>query len=251
MVFFTDLDNTLVYSHRHVPPVEVILAETLDGREQGYMTKRSHEFLKSGMVRTVPVTLRTPVQYARLEGIMESIGCRHALLCGGGILVSRGVEDPAWTAETRLMAAGYLQALLEAERYLCALCPPEKVHSVEGIMVYAAAADPETAAAGVSRAVEGSQLTVFADGRKVYCLPPCVNKGEGIRRLYARIGADFSVAAGDGVPDVPMLEEADVAVMPESIAGLVRNPERRVMSGDGCFADFICRVLEDGAKNGY
>ena len=48
-----------------------------------------------------------------------------------------------------------------------------------------------------------------------------------------------------------MLEAADLAVMPESLAGLVRNPRKRVMTGDGCFADFICAVLREAAENGY
>ncbi len=251
MVFFTDLDNTLVYSHRRVPPGEVILAEELDGRAQGYMTKKSCDFLKNSTVETVPVTLRTPAQYSRLAGVMEAIGCRQALLCGGGILMSRGEEDAAWIEETRRAAKGHLGALLEAEKYLRSLCPREKVHCVDGIMVYAAAEDPSAVAAGVSGAVEGSHLTVYTDSRKIYCLPPEVNKGEGIRRLAARMGIRFSVAAGDSLPDVSMLEAADMAVMPEELAGIVLNPNRRVMYGDGCFADFICGVLEDMAGYGY
>ena len=218
---------------------------------QGYMTKKSHDFLKSAAMRIVPVTLRTPAQYLRLSETMESIGCRQALLCGGGILFRDGEEDTAWSEDTRAASAAHLHALREAERYFRSFCPPEKVHVVEGIMVYAAAEDPETATAGVSRAVGGSCLTVYTDSRKVYCLPPGVNKGEGIRRFAARAGICFSVAAGDSLPDVAMLEVADLAVMPESLAGHVRNPRRRVMSGDGCFADFICGVLKDASQIGY
>ena len=223
MVFFTDLENTLVYSHRRVPPGKVIPAEILDGRVQGYMTKTSYDFLKSGAVRIVPVTLRTPAQYSRLAGVMETFGCRQALLCGGGILLCGGEEDSSWTDETRQAARGYLYALREAERYLRFLCPPEKVHCTEGIMVYAAAEDPAAAAAGVSRAVGGSPVTVYTDSRKVYCLPPMVNKGEGLRRLAARMRIDFSCAAGDSLPDVPMLEAADLALMPENLAEIVCN----------------------------
>ncbi len=251
MVFFTDLDNTLVYSHRRMPPGEVILAETIDGRAQGYMTKKSHDFLTSRAVRTVPVTLRTPAQYLRLSEVIESFGCRLALLCGGGVLFLDGREDKAWTDETREAAKGHFHALREAENFFCSFCPKDKVHSVEGIMVYAAAEDVQTLEGGVSRAVEGSHLTVFADGRKVYCLPPMVSKGEGIRRLAARTGSCFSVAAGDGFPDVSMLEAADLAVMPEKLAGFVRNPQRKVMSGNGCFADFVCGVLRDMLQMGY
>ena len=251
MVFFTDLDNTLVYSHRHIPHEEVILAEILDGRPQGYMTKKSYDFLKRGTIQTVPVTLRTPAQYLRLAGIMEDIGCRQALLCGGGILFCRGKEDASWTEETRQAAEEHLYALREAERYLRAVCPTEKVHCVEGIMVYAAVEAPETTAAGVSHAVEGSRLSVYTDSRKVYCLPPGVNKGEGLRRFASRMGTFVSAAAGDSLPDVPMLEAADLALMPESLACHVHNSKRHVMSGDGCFADFICGVLREAVQNGY
>ena len=44
--FFSDLDNTLVYSHRVSLPGERIAVEYLNDHIQSYMTKKTYDFLQ-------------------------------------------------------------------------------------------------------------------------------------------------------------------------------------------------------------
>ena len=58
--FFSDLDNTLVYSHRVSLPGERIAVEYLNDHIQSYMTKKTYDFFsKSIGVFLIPTTTRT------------------------------------------------------------------------------------------------------------------------------------------------------------------------------------------------
>ena len=63
-VFFTDLDNTMIYSHHREIGKPKIVVEHLDGREQSFMTEFAYDFLLSAdWLDIVPVTTRTKQQY--------------------------------------------------------------------------------------------------------------------------------------------------------------------------------------------
>ena len=58
--FFSDLDRTLIFSHRIALPREKLVVELLNGREQSYMTCRTLAYLQNAAwLRLVPVTMRS------------------------------------------------------------------------------------------------------------------------------------------------------------------------------------------------
>ncbi len=245
--FFSDLDNTLIYSHRHALPGARLAAEWLDGREQSYMTKKSFDFLAENVghgLELIPVTTRTEAQYERLGDTLGRLGVRSALVCNGGVLLEDGQVREDWLWDTFALAERELRELPAAVEWLRERVPDRELHTARELMVYVRAEDPPAAAAELKYAVGGLPLNVYFDSRKVYCLPASVNKGAALKRWmeYKRISR--AAAAGDSVPDIPMLEEADLAFMPEALAGLVRNPRKRAAGGNGCFADFICEELK-------
>ena len=64
--WFSDLDNTLIYSHRTTFTSEKIIAEWLNGKEQSYITKETYSFMKNMECNFVPVTTRSIEQYKRI-----------------------------------------------------------------------------------------------------------------------------------------------------------------------------------------
>ena len=44
--FFTDLDNTIIYSYRREIGQDKVLVEEMEGRELSYMTRTSHQKLE-------------------------------------------------------------------------------------------------------------------------------------------------------------------------------------------------------------
>lgn len=245
-ILFCDLDNTLIYSHRKKPKGDLVLAETLNGREQSYMTRFALTYLSSqSRYSIVPVTTRSESQYRRLEGILTAIGCRACLLCNGALLAVNGELDRTWREESFAIAGAALKALSEAEHWLKRNCGEEKTHSAQGMFVYAKTADPQIAAAGLEKNIDGALLDVRFDGRKVYCLPKVFNKGRAVKRFIERYPADRTIGAGDSDFDIPMLEEVSVALTPETIYPLLSNRGKIALDTSKMpLSDAICTALQ-------
>ncbi len=136
--FFSDLDNTFVYSHRVSLPGQRVAVEYLNNCVQSYMTQKSFNFLTTqDKIRLIPVTTRTCEQYARLSETFMGFGCQYALVCNGGILLHNNKVDPRWIAETRLIAEDGVSWLLEAEKFIRLELSVQNIHEAEGIMIYA------------------------------------------------------------------------------------------------------------------
>lgn len=242
--FFSDLDNTLVYSHRVSLPGEHVVVEHLNNRIQSYMTKKTYDFLtESDGILLIPTTTRTCEQYARLSETFAKFGCRYALVCNGGILLDNNEVDLEWIAETKAIAGDELSSLYEAEKMLLRIFPNQCIHSVSDIMVYAKTDNPASDAGRLSTALNTAGLNIYYDSRKVYCIPSSINKGNAIKRFSDRMRITWSVAAGDSAPDIPMLEATDAAILPYELSNVVENRQKYVADNSQCFSDYICDVL--------
>ena len=80
-----------------------------------------------------------------------------------------------------------------------------------------------------------TRLTGELSGRKLYFFPPGLSKGDALVRLRERFAPARVLCAGDSGIDVPMLEQADVAIVPKRgmVAGGV------VWDGRGRFSEFV------------
>ena len=128
-VLFSDLDNTLIYSHRHKIKQPIVLAEMLKGKEQSFMTEKTYLFFKNqNMFKTVAVTTRTYEQYSRLENLTENINIKDAVVCNGAFLMHNGNEDKIWTEESLKISENESPYLFDIpmlkETNIC-FCPKE------------------------------------------------------------------------------------------------------------------------------
>lgn len=241
-VFFSDLDNTLIWSHRKAPGVPKLAAEYLNGKEQSYMTEKSFRFLQSaGWLELVPVTTRSEEQYRRIF-LLDSLPVRYALVCNGGKLLAGGAEDRDWTAETLAAAARETEALREASELLGGYAGKGGLRFPEPYLCYITAEDPETVRREIAERTDPELLQTARDARKVYLIARSVTKGNAVRRFRERFGTERSAAAGDGGLDLSMLREADYPLLPESAAGEAVPPGGTVLRG-GVFTDRICEAL--------
>jgi len=237
LLFASDLDNTLIYSRRHGIPGGVCV-ETLHGAQQSFLSPRTRDLLEQVCRKAalVPVTTRSVEQYLRLAW---PPGCapRYAVAANGAVLLKDGVRVPGWREESEEELRAWREVMLSLmpefsdpdryprcrvvdEAYLFVLCADE-AQAVDGARVYAGL----------------NGLTAAASGRKLYFFPPLVNKGRALARLKERFAPAVTVSAGDSVIDLPMLCEADVAVVPAGLdargvsAGAVRRcPPDRLLS---------------------
>ena len=210
-LFACDIDNTLIYSRKH-PHEGWPCVEWIHGKEQAYMSPETLRLLEG--TEAVPLTSRSREQYLRIRWPRPM---PLAVTANGADLLVEGAPDEDWRRESdariapwrneleRAFAAlrpspRYIRCRLVDEAYLFVYCAPE--------------VDPRREAEGLRR---DTGLDVQASGKKIYLLPPPLNKGSALARLKARLMAEHTLAAGDSEMDIPMLRAAQIALIPAAL----------------------------------
>lgn len=253
IIFNSDLDNTLIYSYKHEIGAHKKCVELYEGREISYMTLLSLELLERIRQRVlfVPVTTRTVEQYRRIRlGMGEP---PYALVCNGGVLLVNGREDDAWYEETvkRIGDCGgelrRAQAILEHD--------PDRdfeVRLIRELFLFTKSKAPEQTMERLRAALDPDKMDVLGNGVKVYAVPKALNKGAAVLRLKERLGANKVIASGDSEFDIPMLDAADLAIAPKSLADqALEHADYIYMPGEKVFSEemldcVLQRILTEG-----
>ena len=218
-LFACDIDNTLIYSRKH-PHSGWPCVEWIHGAEQAYMSPRTIALLAEVAERTalVPVTSRSVEQALRLK---LPGGLPMAVTANGADLLVDGAPDPDWRRVTDARVAPWRgeitrlrDALGDSPRYI-------RCRVVDDAYLFVYCAGDVDPAAEAERLAEGTPLRVMASGKKIYLLPPPLDKGEAFDRLAARLGCPGTLAAGDSAMDLPMLLKADAAIAPAGLGPLL------------------------------
>lgn len=242
-VVFSDLDNTLIYSkHREIASKKIVV-ECIQGSEQSYMTEYTYHYLRSASwLSIVPVTTRTVEQFCRLTCIND-LDIERALVCNGGSLLEKEKENDEWSIETLNISKNYIDKLDEVYDYLSGQYSNTSIHRPKPYMVYFKSKKPRRECEKLLSIVDNSSIKVDHDRRKVYLLARGIDKGNAIIRYKSRIKTNIDVAIGDGVMDVPMLNQAKYAFAAKKIAPMIYNNNLFVFDGE-CISDKICDTLQ-------
>ena len=255
-VFFTDLDNTLIYSYRHEIDREKMCVELYQGREVSFITKRTWELLQQikKQVLIIPVTTRTQEQYHRIDlkvGTLE-----YALTCNGGVLLAQGVEDQGWYEESLASIAECQQEMKKAQILMESDQNRSfEVRNIRDLFLFTKSSAPGKSVEYLSQHTKPDLVEVFQNGVKVYVVPKKLNKGTAVRRFLNRLCADgseagFVTAAGDSKFDISMLQQADLAFAPSALEYTYRLPANTIVLDEKrVFAEAVLeQVLERVVK---
>jgi len=247
-ILFSDLDNTLIYSHHRKIGTPKIVIEYLNGQEQSFMTRFTYDFLASAdWLSVIPITTRTENQFKRIE-FPDRLGFKYAIVCNGGKLLIDGKEDEAWSAETRDLAQGSYDCLEEATNQLIQLCKNETVHRPEEYMCYVKCSDPEMVYSTLSESVDSTKVTVQRNGRKLYLFANGVTKGNAVER-FMKGNHETVLAAGDGLLDISMLNKADFAFSGRDVYELVTN-DNNIKIKERILSDELCKHIYEMRMKG-
>lgn len=220
VVFFSDLDNTLIYSYKHDIGADKVGVEIYNDRVISFMTPKSYALLKQADKRTlfVPATTRTPEQFARIDlGIVS----KYALVCNGGILLENGVSNNRWYQTSLEIINGSANeldkalSLLERDKDRCF-----EVRFIHELFLFTKSDKPIETVERLTGELDLDVVDVFNNGIKVYVVPKNMDKGTACRRFKEWFGLDKSIAAGDSAFDVSMLMAADFAIAPKSLCDI-------------------------------
>lgn len=101
ILFASDLDNTLLFSHRHRQP-EDRCVERLNGAEQGFFTRETPDLLPQVVQRVhlLPITTRPSSSTSASSG-RDGTAPRIALTANGAVLLRDGQVDRRGTPRPR------------------------------------------------------------------------------------------------------------------------------------------------------
>lgn len=245
ILFACDLDNTLIHSHKHRKQGD-ILVETLNGKEQGFMTPKAAELLEKINSRQdmlfVPVTTRSVEQFWRIE-FPEKCVPKYALAANGTILLTDGEEEPRWKEISDKKTKPYLEEIERLRDKYSADEDLRIVRTVNGMYLFTACKDGVDAEEKAKKCSEETFLRAELSGYKLYFFTPAANKGEAVKRFSRQFGVSDIIAAGDSIIDIPMLEEADLAIVPdEEMSCKLKNPNKKICGG-GDFSEFLLNIV--------
>ena len=247
---FLDIDNTLIYSHRHCINTSKRIAEYLNGKEQSYITEKTYSYLSTHKdLQIVPVTTRTLPQFMRVEALFRELRSTDALICNGAILLHDGAVDAAWMDESLKLSEEERIDLPMAIQWLQNKCGKEKTHVVDELFVYAGTDDPNGTASDLKQIVDIQKVDVLYDSRKVYCLPKTLNKGTALQRFIQQFSISHPIVAGDSDFDVPMLNLGEYAIIPPDLLDQVCSSRIIIADEKQCFSDSICDCIEKLFEN--
>lgn len=239
-----DLDNTLIHSYKHRREGDICV-ELLRGAEQGFMSRRVCEYLSDlpDTVELLPLTTRSVDQFERIK-LPE--GCfTHAITTNGGVLIENGIQNEQWR-EKNLALAAELMPLMRSLLVRLEGDPRLNVaRIVDNMYLYISCADTSYVKDFMEAYGDTEGLDVMPSGRKIYFLPPKINKGSALSGYLKNKEYLLTAAAGDSTIDLPMLERADHAIIPEGLEKLLKNPNRSVYRGDGDLAEFVIDTLSE------
>ncbi len=217
ILFFADMDNTLIYSYKRDIGSDKIGVEFYPEKNQmiSYMTKTSWKLLQkvAHKLLFIPTTTRTIEQYQRINLGFVPL---YALVCNGGILLENGQENMRWYADSRELAA---PAKKEIERASVLLKQDEyrsyPLKNIRDLVLFTKSNNPIKTVEQLHKSLDLSMVDVICNQAKVYVIPKKIDKGTACRRLKEKLYADCTIAAGDSVFDISMLAAADIALAPK------------------------------------
>ncbi len=237
-VFNADLDNTIIYSYRHDIGSDKRNVEMHKNNELSFVTEKTYSLLQciKDEILFVPTTTRTIEQYNRIDlgiGILK-----YALVCNGGVLLVNGKEDEEWYKDSLQLVQKSEAEMKKALDFL----ESEKrrifdLRFIKDLFIFTKCNKPEAVVSSLREKLNTTLVDVINSGMKVYVVPKDLSKGRAVLRFKEYVQAESVIAAGDSEFDISMLEEADVSIAPQKLAGkhvlhkdIILMPEEKVYS---------------------
>lgn len=242
-IFVTDLDNTLIYSHKKNIGTEKVSVETNENIEVSFMSKYSHELLRN--MDFIPLTTRSLTQYERIEFFKNYIP-EYALVANGGILLHRGVVDKLWYKESIEISNSSNEELIKS---IDILENDENVYykaiKIDDLFLFAKSSISKETVAKLANELNLEKIEIYNQGDKIYVFPKKINKGEALERLRIRLKSEFIICAGDSILDISMLKKAEIAICPKELSGTWENINKKyIISKEEIFSDRVLEIVK-------
>lgn len=255
--FASDLDRTLIYSHRVLDQYayegEYDLVEVLDERPLSYMsveTKKSLQTIhQSGWF--IPVTTRTTAQYERITFFEQELIPEYAVTTNGGCILHHGKPLEDWQAivDERLRECMPVREMLRAISELPVAAWVKRTRTAEGRFLYLIMKEEYLSHIPLTELKlwgEERGWQVSLQGRKLYFIPQPLNKWDAVAFLKDRLQLEYVYGAGDSLLDAGLIRQSDMGFAPRhgEVLGFDPDLEPTAASGMAAADEITACVIE-------
>lgn len=244
-LFFSDLDNTLIYSYKHNIGNNKMLIEEKDGKALSYMTKYTYKSLIqiNNNYKFIPITTRTIEQYNRIDfGFCP----KYALTSNGGNLLIDNVIDDEWYKQSKTLISDKEDLLQKSRETL----QNDKhiifdIRFVDNLFIFTKSQNPLYTINNIISNIDTSDIDVLNNGIKIYVLPKILSKGNAIKRLKKYLNNNsITYCAGDSLFDISMIQSCDKSFIPNNLLPYINKKDNLIIHNDNSiFSDFIIDSL--------
>ena len=210
MIFATDLDNTMIFSHRRVLGLEDTLCcvEYYNGKPITYMTPSAIEMLNYllSKIYVIPTTSRSIAQFKRVEPFRST---KYAIVDNGGTILYNGEPLPDWSNYINKVLESYdLESVLEIFQNLPGLVSTPRIVDQKFLF---AKSETTKSCEDFLRIKLDTKWKVSIQRQKVYAIPKEITKGNALKFICENLVADNQpiISAGDSNLDMSMLDYSD------------------------------------------
>ena len=244
-LFLSDLDNTLLYSYKHRATDDVCI-EYDKGTEQGFMTSFIFDLFDRMIdnVCFIPVTTRSVEQYNRIQW-PKGLSPEYEVVANGGIMLQNGIIDQEWYNESSYEYCLYKDEIKTLQEKLLSSGNYIRCRIVDDLYLFAYCKDNVDAKQCAKDNSDETQLKVIASGKKLYFFPPNINKGMALTKLRKKLKPELVISAGDSIIDIPMLEKADIAIVPNNYLAKRINGSAKIIvcPENSKFSNYILNTI--------
>ena len=227
MIFFSDLDRTLIYSKNFIVDKDKLhCIEILDGKEISYISKDTIKLLKKVLQnnRFIPTTTRSIEQFTRIKFNEYGINFEYSITTNGGVILYNGNPLKEWSdiVKEKLKECNSLENTMDLfNKKYGDLQGILKVRSVDNMFFYLVVdlekfdlekLDP------FRNELEHFNWNFYTSGRKIYFIPKILTKENAIEFLLHYLGEKEFCAMGDSSMDLNMLKKSNRAFVPAKSA---------------------------------
>ena len=223
MIYFSDLDRTLIYSSKFLKDKNnKICIEYIDGKEINYISKKTINLLKKLQEKRllIPTTTRSREQFERIDFDKFGIYFEYSIVCNGGIILHNGkpLKEYDNYLKDELKKCGNINELYndfkkKYEKY----SEISKIRLVHNFFFYIVVDEEkfnDEILIDFRKELDCKNWNVFRSGRKIYFLPKVLNKETAIKFLMKYLKEDKLSALGDSKMDLNMLLLAEKVYIP-------------------------------------
>lgn len=224
MIYFSDLDRTLIYSNKFIGKEKnEICIETLNGEEISYMSPKAIKYLREILKykKFIPATTRSIEQFKRIKFEEYDIDFEWSIVSNGGNILYKGEIVKEWTQilNSKLKNCESLEYIMEIfnEKYKN-MDGINKVRVVDNVFFYIVVDKDifdESNIEVLKKFFLKVKWKLYVNGRKIYFLPEVVTKEAAIEFLTNYLNEKKFGVIGDSIMDLNMLKVANIAYIPK------------------------------------